>query len=170
MVAMARTRRFAAAGIALAVGALAFAATSAAAAPYSTQATLSVSSQTVVEGGTFVLTGAGFCASESVGVNLHTTTYPLTSAHTDSAGSFSVTETLPQGVLGVHTVTATGVTCGRSASVTITIVAASTGGGGGGGGLASTGVAVIGIGALGLILLVGGGLMLLAGKRRKVSA
>lgn len=48
----------------------------------------------------------------------------------------------------------------------------SNGGGnnGGTGGLSNTGVAVIGIGTVGGILLAGGALMLVAGRRRKVSA
>ena len=173
VVAMARTRRFAAAVMAVALGIVAlgivaFAAPSTAD-PYANQAAISVSDQTPVVGGSFVLTGTGFCANEDVNNVLRPGAYPLASAHTDSSGAFSVTVQLPAGVSGVHTIVSTCVTTGRTASTTITIGGSSTGGGGGGG-LASTGVAVIGIGALGLILLVGGGLMLLAGKRRKVSA
>ena len=169
VVAMARTRRFAAAVMAVALGIVAFAAPSTAD-PYANAAAISVSDQTPAVGGTFVLTGTGFCANEDVNNVLQPGAYPLASAHTDSSGAFSVTVQLPAGVSGVHTIVSTCVTTGRTASTTITIGGSSTGGGGGGG-LASTGVAVIGIGALGLILLVGGGLMLLAGKRRsKVNA
>ncbi len=51
-------------------------------------------------------------------------------------------------------------TAAESASVKIDL------GGSGGGNLSNTGVAVVGIGALGLVLLVGGGMLLLAGRRR----
>jgi hypothetical protein len=142
---------------------------SAQAAPYTAQPTVSVSDETPTEGGTLTLTGQGFGSSEDVNNTLHTVTYPLTSAHTDAAGNFSVVVTLPAGVTGTHTIVSAGVTSGRTASVTITIGAPSTGGAGGGG-LSNTGVAVIGIAGVGVLLLIGGGTMLLAGKRRKVSA
>ena len=60
---------------------------SAQSAPYTAQTTVSVSDQTPTEGGTLTLTGQGFGSSEDVNNTLHTVTYPLTSAHTDAAGT-----------------------------------------------------------------------------------
>lgn len=46
---------------------------------------------------------------------------------------------------------------------------ASGSGGGASGGLAATGVAVLSIGGLGVLMLIGGGVVLMAGKRRKMT-
>jgi hypothetical protein len=163
----ASSRRFTAALVglvALILGAAAFSG-SALAAPYVNAATVSVSNQNPSEGGSLGVTCAGFTGGEQVGITLGAQT-DLASGTADASGSFNTTVTLPQGVTGQHTIVCAGA-AGETASLTITIGAATTGGGGG---LSNTGVAVVGIGALGLALLAGGGAMLLAGKRRKVSA
>jgi hypothetical protein len=136
-------------------------------APYSGQPTLSVTTQTPAAGGSLVLTGLGFGVNEDVSDTLHTVTYTLAGAHTDSSGGFSVTVTLPAGVTGSHTIVSKGLTSGITASISISIGGTSSGGSSSGG-LSSTGVAVVGIAGLGTALLIGGGIMLMAGKRRKV--
>lgn len=142
-------------------------AASASAAPYSNQPTTTLSTQTPVAGGSFTLSGSGFGANEDVSNTLHSATYALASARTNASGDFSVVVTLPSGITGTHTIVSTGMTSGVTTSITITILAPSSSSSGG---LASTGVAVLGIGGFGGLLLVVGGLMLLAGMRRKVDA
>ncbi len=145
-------------------------ATSASAAPYTSQPTLSVSTQTPAVGASLTVSGAGFAAGENVSLTLHTVVYNLGTATTDGSGSFTTTVTLPAGVSGTHTIVALGLGSGRSASITLTIGSGTAGGGGSNGGLPNTGAAVMGVGGLGLALLIGGGLMLLVGRRRSVSA
>jgi hypothetical protein len=163
----ARTRRLTAALtalLALLVGAAAFAASSAAS-PYSTQATLSVSTQNPAMGATLTVSGSGYTPTEQVNLTLHSQTYNLGSATTDASGDFSTTVTLPAGVSGSHTITGTAATSGMTASVSVTI--GSSAGGGGSGDLAFTGAAVLGIGGIGVALLISGGVLLLAGQRRR---
>jgi len=110
--------------------------------------------------------GTGF-APGSVGLSLDGQS--VGSATAGSNGNFSTTVTLAAaGTDGADTIAATEGTV--TAIANITISCGGGGGGTGGGGLATTGVAVIGIGALGALLLAGGGVMLMAGKRRKGSA
>jgi hypothetical protein len=141
------------------------------AAPYTNQATCAAGTQHPPAGGRVPLTCNGFGAKDRINLSLHSAPISLGSALTDSSGSFSRTVTLPAGVTGQHDIVATDTSTGQTASVSLTIGGAATGGGGGGGGgLSSTGVAVIGIGALGLVLLGGGGMMLYAGRRHTVRA
>ena len=162
----ASSRRFTAALVglvALILGAAAFSG-SALAAPYVNAATVSVSNQNPSEGGSLGVTCAGFTGGEQIGVTLDAQT-DLGSGTADASGSFNTTVTLPQGVTGQHTIVCAGA-AGETASLTITIGATTTGGGG----LSNTGAAVVGIGSLGVILLVAGALLLMVGKRRRVSA
>jgi hypothetical protein len=90
-------------------------------------------------------------------------------------GSSSVpVKVVPIDVLGVSAnssvpVQVLGVSASSSVPVKVKVAGVSASGGttAAGSGLAFTGASVIGIGALGGLLLVGGGLMLLAGRRRK---
>ena len=150
--------------VALIIATLTFAAT-ANASPYTNAATVSVSNQNPSAGGSLGVTCAGLTGGEQVGISLDAQT-GLGSGTADASGSFNTTVTLPQGVTGQNTIACAGA-AGETASLTITIGAATTGGGGG---LSNTGVAVVGIGSLGVILLVGGALLLMVGKRRRVSA
>jgi hypothetical protein len=141
------------------------------AAPYTTQPTTSVSDQTPAAGGTITFSGSGFLPGETITITLDNgTTFPSVVAN--AAGAFSTTITLSAGLSGTHTLTATGTTSGRTSSTTIQVAAASANAGvaPSTGGLAFTGAAVVGIGALGALLLVGGAAMVLAGRRRKVNA
>jgi hypothetical protein len=150
-------------------------ATPANAAPYTTQPTTSVSNQSPTAGGTITFSGSGFLPGETIAITLDNgTTFPSVVAN--ASGAFSTTITLSAGLSGTHTLTATGTTSGRTSSTTIQVAAASANAGvapstgASTGGLAFTGAAVVGIGALGALLLVGGAAMVLASRRRKVNA
>lgn len=119
--------------------------------------------------------GDGFLSHDVVKLTLHTTTYNLTTAHANAAGTFGVTFTLPAGVTGTHTITATG-TGGApsdSASTQILISALGTAGTGGNnngtGGLSSTGVAILSLGVIALALIVGGSIFVFGGRRKRVA-
>jgi hypothetical protein len=144
----------------------------ASAAPYTRQPTLSINVQTPAVGATVVLTGAGYLPAVQVTLTLHTAVTTLGFVTPDASGGFTKSVTLPAGVSGTHTIVGAGTGTNDTASVTITIGSSTGGGGsgGGGGGLSSTGVAVVSIGTVGVALLIGGGLMLLAGRRRRVAA
>jgi len=128
-----------------------------------------VSTQTPTAGGQLTLSGQGCAANETLTLTLDTGDV-LGTTTTDSTGAYSTSVTLPSGVTGHHTITVSG-SAGCSGTAGVEIQASGGGGGGGsGGGLAGTGVAVIGIGALGVVLLVGGALMLMAGRRRRITS
>lgn len=144
-------------------------ATSASAYPAGTPATVGVSTTNPAPGGTMNVSGSGFQPGETIGLTEHSDPYSLGTTVASSTGTFSTTVTLSPDLTGSHTIVAVGRSSGTTATVAICVGSCTSAGGtgtNGGGGLASTGVAVIGIGALGLVLLVGGGLMLLAGRRR----
>ncbi|HYO17885.1 MAG TPA: hypothetical protein VES02_04365 [Dermatophilaceae bacterium] len=138
-------------------------------AAYGDQPTTSVSDQTPAAGSSLTFCGSGFQPGETVTIVLDNgTTYPSVTA--DAAGDFCTTIVLGASLSGTHTLTATGTTSGITASTTIQVLGVSANAGPTGGGLAFTGAAVIGIGALGGLLLVGGGMILFATRRRKVNA
>ncbi len=168
------------------------------AAPYTNAPTLSVSTSNPAVGATFTVAGADFVAGTTVDLTLHTQTYDLGTATVDAGGSFTTTVTLPAGVSGTHTLTATDPAGNTvlNASLTIVIGADNSGGGsngagsagngssngngsgagngalaagGGNGGLAYTGVPVTGIVVVGLLLLLAGFVTLLTSRRRKTS-
>lgn len=148
-------------------------ASTAQAAPYSNQIVCSVSDSTPPEHSTLTISCTGFNAHVLVHIKLHTAVYNLGSATTDGSGAFSRPITLPDGVTGPHTLTVNDPISGDTGSVPIVIGGSGTGGGstGGGGGITSnTGVAVLGIGTLGVALLAAGGVMLYTGRRRRVMA
>src|SRR5450631_2757329 len=144
-------------------------ATPSSAASYATQPTTSVSNQAPAAGSAVTFCGKDFLAGETVTIALSNgTKYPSVVA--DASGAFCTTVVLGATLTGTQTLTATGTTSGRTSSTTIQVAAAtanaavpSTGG------LAFTGAAVIGIGALGGLLLVGGAIMVLAGRRRRAT-
>jgi hypothetical protein len=146
-------------------------ATPANAAPYTTAPATSVSNQTPAAGSALTFCGTGFQAGETVAITLSNgTTYPSVVA--DASGAFCTTVVLGANLSGTQTLTATGTTSGRTSSTTIQVAAATANAGvaPSTGGLAFTGAAVLGIGALGGLLLVGGATMVLASRRRKVNA
>ena len=144
----------------VAIGAFLFA-TGSQASPYSTSPAVAASTQAPAEGASLTLTGTGYLPGETVDNVLHSAPYSLGSAVADSLGNFSVSVTLPSGVTGSHTISSTGVTSGRVSTVAITIVGPQSASG-----LPDTGVAILGIGSVGVTALVVGGLVLAAGRRR----
>ncbi|HYO19750.1 MAG TPA: hypothetical protein VES02_13920 [Dermatophilaceae bacterium] len=163
------------------------------AAPYVRTPSISVSTQTPRMGAKIRLCGRGFRSHQTVKITLDRRIF-LAYLPTNSAGAFCATVKLPKRIAGGHRIWA--VAYKKSASAWIRILqpgvrvagaslgtdgtasgGTSTSGGtttSGGtstrGQLAFTGATVIGIGALGGLLLTGGGLLLLSGKRRKARA
>jgi len=143
----------------------------ASAAPYVTAPATSVSNAAPAAGSSLKFCGSGFQPGETVTIALDNgTTFP--SAQADASGAFCSTLVLGVSLTGTHTVTATGATSGSTSSTTIKVagVAAAAGGNTTDSQLAFTGAAVIGVGALGGLLLAGGAVMVFAGRRRKVNA
>ena len=141
----------------------------ASAAPYATQPTVSVSDQTPAAGSSLTFCGQGFLPGETVTIVLDKSIeYPSVVA--DTSGAFCTTVVLGASLTGTHTITATG-TSGATASVQIVVAGVSASANPPkAAGLAFTGAAVLGIGSLGALLLVGGAALVLAGRRRKVNA
>lgn len=148
--------------VGVAIGTFLFATGSQAAAPYSTAPAVAASTQEPAEGASLTLTGTGYLSGETVDNVLHSVPYNLQSAVADPLGNFSVSVTLPSGVSGSHTIISTGATSGRVSTIAITIVVPQSSSS-----LPDTGVAVLGIGSIGLTALVVGGLVLAAGRRRR---
>jgi hypothetical protein len=118
-------------------------------------------------GSTVVVHGSGCTVGALVTVFFDSS--QVASGHVNPAGRYNIPFKIPGNATpGHHTVSihVSGGSCPGSGVLGIEVQAANGGGGGGGGNLAGTGVAVVGIGALGVVLLVGGGMMLLAGRRR----
>ena len=160
--------------------------------PYTHQPTISVSTQTPRMGGHFRLCGRGFHARGIVKITLDRRIF-LGSLRTNSSGAFCATVRLPARVSGGHRLWVTdqyrhsasawirivrpgvrvagvSVTAGTTTSDTTTSETTTSGATTSTGELAFTGAAVVGIGTLGGLLLVGGGLMLFTGKRRKTTS
>jgi hypothetical protein len=119
----------------------------------------------------YTLTITGFKGGEIVIIFIHSTRAELGSTTANADGTINTTVTIPASYKGAHTLEAVGQTSGVTASTPIQLGGSTTGtgsGSGSGSGLSSTGVAVVGIGALGVVLLAGGGLLLIAGRRRKI--
>ena len=139
-------------------------------AAYVTPTTTSVSNRAPTAGSSVTFCGSGFQAGETVLIALDNgTRYPSVVA--DASGAFCTVAVLGVSLSGTHTLIATGVTSGRTSSTTIKVLGVTASAGTTtSGGLAFTGAEVIGIGALGGLLLVGGAIMVFAGRRRKVNA
>jgi hypothetical protein len=136
------------------------------AASYATQPTISVSNQAPAAGSSITISGSGFTPGETVTLVLGNGTH-FPSVVANASGSFSEVVVLGVSLSGPQTITATGATSGHTAKIQIQVGGVSASAGTTAAGLAFTGASVIGISALGGLLLVGGGLMLLAGRRRK---
>lgn len=183
-------------GVIMAVAGFAAPAT---AAPYSHQATTSVSSSHPTAGSTITFCGAGFLAGERVAITLDRTPYP--SVNASKSGTWCTRIALSSRLSsGNHTLTATGTTSHRSSSTSIHVEARNHGdtqalgvsltagtdsnsaipvnvagvsasaAGTTRGSLAFAGTNAIGVAALGGLLLLGGAAMVLVGRRRKVNA
>ena len=137
--------------------------------PYSHSAATSVSDQTPAAGSSLKFCGTGFQPGETVTIALENgTKFP--SAVADASGAFCATLVLGVSLNGAHTITGTGTTSGATSSTQIQVAGVSANASPSAvGNLAFTGAAVLGIGALALLLLVGGGLLLFLSRRRKVN-
>jgi hypothetical protein len=154
--------------IALIFAAVAFGGGAASAYPSGTAPTISLDHSSGPVGDSVIVSGAHFTPGKSASLVFHSSPINLTTVTASSSGTFTVTIKIPSDPLGAHYVQALdedSATFSNHAAFTITGSGTS-----GGGGLANTGVAVLGIASLGLVLLVGGSLMLMAGRRRKVAA
>jgi hypothetical protein len=144
----------------------------ASAAPYVTAPATSVSNAAPAAGSSLKFCGSGFQPGETVTIAMDDgTTFPSATAGT--SGAFCSTLVLGASLTGTHTITATGATSARTSSTTIKVAgvaAAAPAADTTDSNLAFTGAAVIGVGALGGLLLVGGAVMVFAGRRRKVNA
>lgn len=141
-------------------------ASSAQAYPPPTPATLSVSDTNPTCGEAVTVSGAHYQPGETVTITQGGKSYTVTA---NSAGRFSLTITIVCIGGQPGAVTAVGGSSGDVASISLTAATPTPvppNNNNNGGNLSTTGVAVIGIGALGVVLLVGGGLLLLAGRRR----
>lgn len=146
---------------------------SAQAAPYSHHMTCSVSSSNPPPGGTVTIHCTGAHPNVTLTIFLHPKNTVLGTVTTDSSGSATTTVTLPAGETGHH-VLLIRQPQGNTVAIPIDIGGRATAAFSahrlGSDPPAATGVAIVGLGSLGLVLLVGGGLMLLAGRRRRSSA
>jgi len=109
---------------------------------------------------TTTVTGGGFAPNTPVVVAIYSTPATLTTTTSSQSGAISVTVTIPAGYTGSHTLVATGEGPGgvnRTLAVGVRL----------GGGLAATGTFTIGTVLLGTGLLLIGGLVVAAIRRRR---
>jgi hypothetical protein len=114
-------------------------------------------------GSSVVVTGQHFTPNSTVPLTFHSTVVALKSVTATPGGTFSTKITVPNVALGAHEIDAADVS-GQTATAAFTVIGSGTGGAGG---IAGTGVAVVGLSAVGFVLLAGGALTLLASRRRR---
>ena len=187
-----RTRKFIATLMLLAVVMLGLAGPSTAAPPYGTGVlTITISITNPGPGQTITITITGAGQFDTIIIVIHSAPVTLGTFTASANGSLSAPVTIPSSFSGAHTIVATDQQTGLSTSIPITIGATVPGNGsstvpgngsstlagngsstvpGNGssdaGGLPNTGAAVMGLGALALVLLAGGGTLLILGRRR----
>src|SRR5690606_8097296 len=124
------------------------------------EAEIELSTDTVMQGGSFELIGRGFAGGEQVTIDLHSDPIQLATVTADGSGSFRIQVTVPVTVQpGDHTVVVTGDDSGLSAEAALAVTAAA---GGGEGGLPGTGALVpVGLIVLVLGLLLAGGVLVM---------
>ena len=144
--------------------------------------TLSTNISTVGAGGSLIVTGSGFQPGETVNLVLGCTSVTLGSTTADPQGAFSTSVTIPASTPpGNCAIIGTGNTSGRTSTTSIVVTSATTTGGtsnsGGtstsgssGGGLAFTGAHIAAMAGVGAIALALGGMLLFAGRRRRVTS
>ena len=140
----------------------------------------------VTPGASLTITGSNYQPGETVTLVLFSSPVTVgTSGPTDASGSFSIGVTVPPDTaLGGHTIVGTGNSIGDSASTAITVVSTSTsaavsgtGGAAGaptipgasGGSLAFTGSDIAATAGVGAIAIALGGMLVLAGRRRRAN-
>lgn len=151
---------------------LATAACPALAAPYppAAPAGITASAFDPCAGASNVIGGNGFAPGETVRLVL-AQTGPIADVRVRADGSFLVTVTVPLASRGSDQVTATGLTSGRSAGLTLDIPCvvgqSQAENRVGGGALASTGAQIGGAMALGVVLFGAGTALVMVGRRRR---
>jgi hypothetical protein len=148
---------------------------------------ISVNVSVVIPGGSLIVSGSGFQPGEAVTLQLFSTPVTVGTTSVDSGGTFSTSVTIPASTpLGNHTIVATGTT-GDTASTSIVVVsttasglatggtatggtAGGTSGSSSGGSLAFTGADIAAMAGVGAIALALGGMLVFAGRRRRVTA
>jgi hypothetical protein len=146
----------------IALVALLFGATSAEA-YLGTSVSISVGQSSVGQGGSVPVSGSGFQPNSEVTLTLRPGSAVLGTVTADSAGHFSTSVTVPAGTsAGSYQIVATD-QIGDSAIAAVTVTASTTTPGA----PFNTGVAVASIGSVGIALLVGGGLLLVFGRKRR---
>jgi hypothetical protein len=132
-------------------------------------ASITTSTSTIGPGGTVTVVGSSFVPGETITLVLHSTPVTLGTTTADPSGSFSANVTIPSDTpAGAHTVIATGST-GDSSTTDLTVtgatpsvaVAVATPD------LPFTGADIAAVSSVGAIALALGGMLLLAGRRRR---
>jgi len=138
--------------------------------------TLSTNASAASPGSTLGVSGSGFQPGETVTLVLQCTSAGLGTAAVGSAGTFSTTVTIPASTPpGNCTIVGTGNTSGSTSTTSIVVTSATTTGvtsnsGSSGGGLAFTGAHIAAMAGVGAIALALGGMLVFAGRRRRVTS
>jgi hypothetical protein len=135
---------------------------------YGGPATLTCSVSSGPVGTNVSCTGAGFAANVSATAEFHSQAVVVNSGSTGANGSFTFSFAVPNVAPGAHTITVTDAS-GHSASAAFTVTGATTGStstGTSGSGLAFTGAEIGLMTGGGALLLVFGGLIVLASRKR----
>ncbi|SCX39822.1 hypothetical protein SAMN03159343_0799 [Klenkia marina] len=133
--------------------------------PTSAPGAATAASATLAVGRQQTVTAGGFTPGETVRGTLYSTPVDLGTAVADAQGVATFTFTVPAGLeVGVHTVTAVGLTSGSTSTVTFTVTA------GGDAVLATTGVDVAPLLGLGALAVGAGSALAFAGTRRRRTA
>jgi LPXTG-motif cell wall-anchored protein len=130
--------------------------------------TLSCSAFVVTGGETVSCSGTGFGTTETVTLTFASTPQVVGILSSDPSGNFTGNVTIPNDAPGIHTLTATGNRTGVSASTTFRIVAGTTTQQNATGPLAFTGTSsnTWWLAGLGALAISGGGLLVLANRKR----
>ena len=89
--------------------------------PPITSTSLGVSATALDPCATVTISGADYTPGEQIAVVLHSANVPLGEPTADASGSFTEAVRVPEGLEGPHTISATGLTSGRSATASVTI-------------------------------------------------
>ena len=172
MVSIGRLRALLVVAALCALGSIALAAAAQAAPPYPPRPpAISVNVTTIAPGGGVTVHGAGFLPGELVSIDIGG--IHLATVRADANGEVTASVTIPAGLSGNESISMTGLGSGTTLTVGIDVKTAAAPNNvannnipNNGGGLPNTGVAVIGIGSVGLVLLVTGAMLMIAGRRR----
>ena len=125
---------------------------------------VSVSSRAPAPGAQLTVQGSGFRASHPIRIELRSTHAALATVRTNAAGWFQAAVTLPRGLSGSDAVIATDARTGARALRWLDVGGADPTSSGG-----YAGVALIGLAAIGLVLLAGSTLLVFAGRQQRAT-